>query len=326
MTRYHVPSATSPGVTYEVTVTDDAGLVCECRGYVRKVAVSYLTGIRHGSHSLCRHANAIADANQLPPRQPLLMWSSLADGDTFPITSRPRGPAEHMMAYWYQGALEPLEAAVDEIYFPVQAAMPDRNRNGRIIDLLTMPTHELVIATTGTCPPEIGSIYTIKKSIAESGAAYRKGGVTAATNLLAVGNNPSQSRMDRAWELHIPTVDFPGLMAILSGRRHRVTDHAGQPLSPKPETPDLTAVAQRYAALMRDLNGGPTNPVKTSAEIHMLENALHEAATRTNRLTSVLRAANDDGCNRLAEKALNEVGAMLQDMAAQTQWTGPGVR
>ena len=105
MSRYYIESYTRPGIDYEVTLTDDGGIVCECQGYTRKVAVSYVTGVRQGEHCLCKHAKQIAATHGAAQRQPSFVWSNLATGDTFPITARPRDDEEHMMAYAYEGML-----------------------------------------------------------------------------------------------------------------------------------------------------------------------------------------------------------------------------
>ena len=319
MTRYTVPSGSRPGVNYEVTLTDDGGLVCECQGYSRKAAVSYVTGVRHGLSTLCRHARQVAATFGLAPRQPRFMWSSLADGKTFPVTARPRGREEHMLAYRYDGILEPLESAKDEV-FPKPAARADRDRSGRVIDLLTAPPHEIVVVTTGVCPPEVATPKAVKQLIAGAGAYLKPGNVTAETTVLAVGNRPNHKKLARAAELLTPTVDFPGLIAIFTGRKRCATDHWGHPLLPQPGLSDLQNVPELYAALLRDLeNDRRSNWIQTLDDRHKLHQALGSAAQSVDRVIAVLEDENPGaGSPGQARDTLNAVSAMMRKMASQT--------
>ena len=114
-----------------------------------------------------------------------------------------------MLAYRYDGLLEPLESAKDDI-FPQGTAKPDRDEKGRVIDLLTTPPHEIVIVTTGICPTDVTTPKDIRKIVADTGARIKPGDVTANTTVLVVGSNPNRKKLNRATELLTPTVDFPG--------------------------------------------------------------------------------------------------------------------
>ena len=319
MTRYNVPSNSRPGVEYEISVTDDGGLICECQGYSQKVAVSYVTGVRHGMNSLCRHAKQIANTFSLAQRQPQFMWTSLANGDTFPITSRPRGKEEHMLAYRYDGMLEPLESAKDDI-FPKETAKPDRDETGRVIDLLTAPPHEIVIVTTGICPSDVTTPKQVRKIVADTGARIKPGDVTANTTVLAVGSNPNRKKLDRAAELLTPTVDFPGLIAILEGRRRHATDQHGSLLmGPTPQV-NLDDVFCNYTELITKLaDQSSCNWIQTLETQHKLHQSLNDAAQSIDRVIAQIEE-NEDALHpaTLARDTLNGISTNMRKMAAQT--------
>ena len=270
-------------------------------------------------NSLCRHAKQIANTFSLAQRQPQFMWTSLADGDTFPITSRPRGKEEHMLAYRYDGMLEPLESAKDDI-FPKETAKPDRDETGRVIDLLTAPPHEIVIVTTGICPSDVTTPKQVRKIVADTGARIKPGDVTANTTVLAVGSNPNRKKLDRAAELLTPTVDFPGLIAILEGRRRRATDQHGSLLmGPTPQV-NLDNVFSNYTELITKLaDQSRCNWIQTLETQHKLHQSLNDAAQSIDRVIAEIEE-NEDALHpaTLARDTLNDISTNMRKMAAQT--------
>ena len=214
MSTHPVPSLTRPGWVYDVNITDDFGIVCECIGYARKAEVSYRTGCRAHEGALCQHALQIAQEAGLAPRQPTFHWVDTTNGESFPVTLKARGPEEHMLAYWHNQLLEPLETATDR-RFPRRPATPDRDYSGRLADVYSTPIPMLIIVTTGAVPAQRWSRLQIQQAIKRAGATHKRGAVTADTTVLVAGDNPAQSKLDRANELLTPVIAYASLMHIL---------------------------------------------------------------------------------------------------------------
>ena len=215
MSTHPVPSHTRPGWIYDVNITDDLGIVCECIGYARKAEISYRTGARTHEGALCQHALQVAHETGLAPGQPVFHWVDTTNGEAFPITLKERGPEEHMLAYWHNRLLEPLETATDR-RFPRRAATSDRDYAGRLADVFTTPTPMLVIVTTGAVPAHQWSRLQVQNTIRIAGATHKRGTVNADTTVLVSGDNPAQSKLDRANKLLTPVITYSMLMHILS--------------------------------------------------------------------------------------------------------------
>ena len=214
MSTHPVPSHTRPGWVYDVNITDDFGIVCECIGYARKAEVSYRTGARAHAGALCQHALQIAHEAGLAPSQPTFHWVDTTNGESFPVTLKARGPEEHMLAYWHHQLLEPLETATDQ-RFPRQPATPDRDYAGRMAAVYSTPVTSLIIVTTGAVPARQWSRLQIQHAIKRAGATHKRGAVNAVTTVLVSGDNPAQSKLDRAKELLTPVITYSALMRIL---------------------------------------------------------------------------------------------------------------
>lgn len=214
-TTFSIPSHTRPDFTYDIVISDDHGVVCDCRGYTRKVEIAYRTGVRRDHRALCRHALAVSRDLDIQPRQPDFYWVDLTTGEAFPITARHRGPEEHMLAYRRNGRLEPLELAVDG-RFPRRPATPDRDYAGRMADLYRTPVSHLIITTTGDIPNRHWTRDEVQRAIRRAGATYKRGAVTADTSTLVAGARPAQSKIDRAHQLLTPIISYPALMSLLN--------------------------------------------------------------------------------------------------------------
>ena len=209
------PSRTRPGIIYDVVITDDASIICECRGYSRKVEIVYRTGVRVHAGSLCRHALQVATEQSIKPKQPRFHWVNLANGETFPVTERARSKDEHMLAYYHRGQLDPLEMAYDD-RFPRETAAPDRDYAARMALMLATPPSLLTIAVTGDVPNRHWTRNQVRDAIQQAGATIKRGAVTADTSVLVSGANPADSKISRARDLLTPIISYAQLMALLN--------------------------------------------------------------------------------------------------------------
>ena len=177
----------------------------------------------------------------------------------------------------------------------------------------------MVIATTGKCTFQGITQRVVKQKVTAAGAKFKVGLVTAETTVLVVGTEPNKNKIQRAGELLTPTIDYPGLFAILEGHRRTITDHDGLPLLRNEPMSGVEQIVGKYSDLIQE-NKNLKCWIESINDRESLAELLKDKAMSIDTVISLLENGHTQEQKvQMAKDTLNALSMMLRNMAIKTK-------